>query len=266
MYSMLIAVLSGGAAGLIASLCGVPRGWSITIGMGVVLAVVITISQLVRIRIKKINAEIQGVMAEIQKKLTVKQNQFMRKPVGSPKTMMQALEKEQNAGIRQALEACELFTPVYRWTFLLDRQVNTMKMAFHYQLKEFDKVDELLPKCLLFDAQAICMKLARMYQLKQDGIDKFFKKKCRKLKEPACILPYSLYAWILVKQDRPDDAFKLLADAKKKTDNEVILHNWEALANNKPKSFSNADLGEMWYALGLEEMKMPKVQQTYRYR
>lgn len=266
MYSLLIAVLAGGAAGLIASLCGVPHGWSITIGMCAVLAVVIAISQIIRIRIKKINAVIQNVMAEVQKKLTVKQNQFMRKPVGSPKVMMQILEKEQNAGIRQALEACELFTPVFRWSFLLDRQVNTMKMAFHYQLREFDKVDELLPKCLLFDAQAICMKMARMYTLKQDGIDKFFKKKCRKLKEPACILPYSLYAWILVKQDRSDEAFKLLTDAKKKTDNEVILRNWEALANNKAKNFSNADLGEMWYALGLEEIKMPKVQQTYRYR
>ncbi|OQA87525.1 MAG: hypothetical protein BWY31_00693 [Lentisphaerae bacterium ADurb.Bin242] len=266
MYSLLIAVLAGGAAGGIAALCGVPRGWSIAIGMFVMLAVVIIISQVIRIRIKKINAAIQNVMQEVQKKLTLKQNQFMRKPAGSPKTMMQALEKEQNAGIRQALEACELFTPVYRWSFLLDRQVNTMKMAFYYQLREFDKVDALLPKCLLFDVQAICMKMARMHMLNQDGIDKFFKKKCRKLKEPACVLPYSLYAWILVKQNRTDEAFKLLADAKKKTDNEVILHNWEALANNKVKSFSNADLGEMWYALGLEEIKVPKVQQTYRYR
>ena len=44
------------------------------------------------------------------------------------------------------------------------------------------------------------------------------------------------------------------------------MKNWEALANNKYKSFSNAGIGEMWYALGLEEMKMPKQQQAYRYR
>ena len=266
MYSILIAFLIGGAVGWIASLCGLSYTWSVTVGLFAMLAVIVTISMFLRVRIKKINALIQSVMLEVQKKLTMKQNQFMRKPVGSPKTMMQALEKEQNAGIQQAIEACNHFTPLFKWSFLLDRQVNTMKMAFYFQLREYDKVDALLPKCLMFDAQSVCMKMARMYMLKQDGIDKLFKKKCRKLKEPACVLPYSLYAWILVKQDRLDEAFKLLADVKKKTDNAVILHNWEALANNKVKSFSNADLGEMWYALALEEPKMPKVQQTYRYR
>ena len=266
MYALLLALLSGGIAGGLSHVGGLSQTWSIVIGMAAFLAVTITVSQITRIKIKKINADIQQVMEETRHKITMMQNQFMRRPLGSQKMMLQALEKEQNAGIRRAIEVCDAFDPLYNWSFLLERQINTMKMAFYYQVKDFEQVDKLMPKCLLMDPQAVCLKMARMYMKNEDGIDKLFKKKCSSLKEPACILPYSLYAWILVKQERYEDALKLLVDCKKKTDNETILHNWEALANKKYKSFSNSGLGEIWYAMGLEEMKMPKQQQRIRYR
>ena len=266
MYALIIALLSGVIAGSAARFGGeLSLTWSILIGAAVFLAVTVVISQIIRIKVKKIHNGLQKIMEETQHKLMMMQNQFSRRPMGSPKTMMQALEREQAAGIRRVLEACNDFTPLFRWNFLLDRQINTMKMAFYYQLKDFAKVDELMPKCLFFDPQSVCLKMARMYMKKEDGIDKLFRKKCSSLKEPACILPYSLYAWILVKQERYDDALKLLVDCKKKTDNEVIVRNWELLANKKYKNFSNSGLGEMWYALGLEEMRMPKPQRV-RYR
>ena len=37
---------------------------------------------------------------------------------------------------------------------------------------------------------------------------------------------------------------------------EVLNANWERLANDKVKNFSNAALGEMWYMLYLEEPKV----------
>lgn len=266
MYSLLIglaaAVLAGGAA----YAAGSGAGWSAAIGMSGFLAAMIVVSQFVRRKIKKINTGIQHLMEEVQHKILLKQNQFMRRPLGSPKQMMQALEKEQQSGIRRALAACDAFVPLYRWSFLLEKQINTMKMAFHYQLREFDHVDALMGKCLFFDPQSVCLKMARMYMRHDpdEEIDALFKRKCRAQKDPACVLPYSLYAWILVKQGRYEKALKVLVDAKKKTDHEVILRNWEALANQKYKSFSNAGLNEMWYALGLEEPKMPKVQQQVR--
>lgn len=266
MYALIIALLSGCIAGAAARFGGeLSPTWSIIIGAAVFLAVTVVISQIIRVKVKKINDVLQQIMQETQHKLMMMQNQFSRRPLGSPKTMLQALEKEQAAGIRRVIDACDAFTPLYRWNFLLDRQINTMKMAFYYQLKDFAKVDELMPKCLFFDPQSVCFKMARMYMRNDEGIDKLFRKKCSSLKEPACILPYSLYAWILVKQERYDDALKLLVDCKKKTDNEVILRNWELLANKKYKSFSNSGLGETWYALGLEEMRMPKPQRM-RYR
>ena len=266
MYALIIALLSGFVAGGVSRISGLSITWSVFIGLAAFLAVTAVISQIIRGKVKKLNDGLQQIMEETRHKIMMMQNQFMRRPLGSQKMMLQALEKEQNAGIRRALEACDAFVPYYRWSFLLDRQMNTMKMAFCYQLKEFDQVDMLMPKCLFIDPQSVCLKMARMYMKKEDGIDKLFKKKCRSLKEPACILPYSLYAWILVKQERYEDALKLLVECKKKTDNETIVRNWEMLANNKYKSFSNSGLGEMWYAMGLEEMKMPKQQQRIRYR
>ncbi len=266
MYALLIALLCGGIAGGIAHFSGLSHSWCIVIGLTAFLAAVITISQIVRVKIKKLNGNIQQIMEEVQHRIMLMQNQFMRRPPGSQKVMMQALEKEQTAGMRRALAACDDFAPLYRWSFLLERQINTMKMAFCFQIKDFAKVDELMPKCLFLDPQSVCLKMARMYMRKDEGIDKLFKKKCSSLKEPACVLPYSLYAWILVKQGRHDEALKLLVEAKKKTDNEVIVRNWELLANQKYKNFSNAGLGEMWYALGLEEIRIPKQQQRIRYR
>ena len=265
MYALIIALLTGFIAGGIARVGGLSALWSVFIGLAVFLAVTAAISQIIRLKIKKLNSGLQQIMEETRHRIMMMQNQFMRRPT-SQKAMLMALEKEQNSGIRRAIAACDAFVPYYRWSFLLDRQMNTMKMAFHYQLKEFDQVDKLMPKCLFIDPQSVCLKMARMYMKNEDGIDKLFKKKCRSLKEPACILPYSLYAWILVKQERYEDALKLLVECKKKTDNETIVRNWEMLANNKYKSFSNSGLGEMWYAMGLEEMKMPKQQQRIRYR
>ena len=237
--------------------------WGTFFGVLALLIVQVTVSLIVRRRTTKINFQIQGIMQEVQKKLEVKQQQFMRRPL-DPKLMMQQFTKEQNAGLERAIEACELFRPLYKWSFLMERQINTMKMAFNYQLKRYDEADRLMAKSLLLDPQSIAMKMARMYKRNEEGLDKFFKKKCKGLKGKNCILPYSLYAWILVKQDKADEAFKVMAEAKKRVENEVIVRNWEALANKKPRSFSNAGLGEMWYALALEEPKMPK--QQYRYR
>jgi hypothetical protein len=111
---------------------------------------------------------------------------------------------------------------------------------------------------MFLDVRSVATKMARMYQRKEDGIDKFFRKKGLKFKGEDLALVVSTYAWILVKQDRADEAMKVLAEAKKKTDNPVVLENWERLANGKVRNFSNAGLGDSWYSLYLET---PKIRQ-----
>lgn len=218
----------------------------------------------------RINAKLQTIMQETAAKLQSMQNQFMRRPIGSQKMMMQMLEKEQNAGLNRLIEALDQYKPLYLWNLLMKKQVNTMRMIFLFQMKRFDEADALMDKCVFFDAQSVCVRMARMYKRNEspEAIDRFFRKKAAKFKGENAVLPRSLYAWILVKQNRIDDAVKVLADAKARTsDNEVIVKNWELLVNGKVKHFSNSGLGEAWYALMLEEPKVARIrQQPPRYR
>ena len=217
----------------------------------------------------RINAKLQTIMQETSAKMQSMQAQFMRRPVGQ-KAMIQLLEKEQNAGLRKLIETLDLYKPLYWWNMLMKRQVNTMRMIFLFQMKKFDEADALMDKCVFFDAQSVCVRLARMFKRNEDpkAIDKFFRKKGSKFKGENAVLPYSLYAWILVKQERFDDATKVLADGKTKSGgDEVIARNWDLLVNKKVKHFSNSGLGEPWYALMLEEPKIQKIrQQPVRYR
>ena len=80
------------------------------------------------------------------------------------------------------------------------------------------------------------------------------------------MIPYAAYSWMLVKQERIEDAIAALSEARKQTSNEVLERNREMLMNGKVKQFSNSQLAEGWYALMLEEPKMPRVQQSVRYR
>ncbi len=264
--------------------------WSIIFCILAFLAVQIIISLIVRKLSNRITAVLQGIMQETQRRITVKQNQFMRRPLGQDQ-MIQALEKEQAVGIDQMIKALDLYNPLYLWQPMLKKQVNTMRMMFSYQKREFDKVDALMKNCFLMDAQSISMKMARMYANKETdkALDKFYRRKCFRFRGNDAVLTASVYAWILVKQAekysaakaekqeaeegkkkadaRIAAAVKALADAKVRTgDNPVIVKNWEALVNGKLKQFSNAQIGDTWYALHLEKPKMQKVQQQVRYR
>jgi hypothetical protein len=258
MLTIIIAILIG---------CGVAWGsyyewgwaWAVVNGAFITIVVQLVVGLYIRKQVGRVHGKIQAVMQDKQVKLNRMANQFMRRPVGGIKTMQQIMEKEQSGGVRQALEMTRELEKWFRWNILLEKQINTMRMMFHYQLKEFSKVDALMPRCLMFDARAVAMKIARMYKNGDEKFMQFFKKKVKRAKGDDAALLYSLCAWILVKQNKLDDALNLLIEAKKKTEHENIIHNWELLANGKAKQFSNAALGDIWYALHLEEQKV-KVQ------
>ena len=265
MLTLLISLIASLLVGAV-SRSGLPTAAVVTMMIAVFLTVHLAISLILRMQSKKINAKLQARMLEIQQKLQGMQNRMMHRPTGSPKQMMQILEREQQAGIDSMIQALDLFKPLYPWSFLMKRQVNTMKMAFLFQQKKFDEVDKLIPHCMFFDAQSVTIKLVRMYKNNDPKLDKFFKARCRRFKGDNAVIPYATYSWILVKQDRIDDAIAALTEAHKQTSNEVLEKNRELLLNGKVKQFSNAQLAEAWYALQLEEPKMPRIQQSVRYR
>ena len=123
--------------------------WSIIFCVLAFLAVQIIISLIIRKLSNRITAVLQRIMQETQRKIMVKQNQFMRRPLGQEQ-MIKELEKEQAIGIDQMIKALDLYNPLYLWQPMLKKQVNTMRMMFSYQKREFDKVDEYMKKCPIF--------------------------------------------------------------------------------------------------------------------
>lgn len=259
MFTLLIATIVGlaGASALYQTHTA-GYGWSICWGVLLLMAVQIAGGLIVRKKVNRVNAEIQQLMSQMQAKLTRKIEAYQRRPTGNVKQIQQELQEEQFSAIRKSIFKLNELNRYTWWSFMLGRQVDTMRMVMYYQLKEFDKVDKLLPRAMLFSAQAMAMKLARMYKLNDPKIDKFFARRSKRFKGDDAVLLFSLYAWIKLKQDDPKTALEALNLAIKKTDNPVLSANRDRIANGKLKQFSNAGLGDTWYGLYLEE---PKIKQ-----
>ena len=257
MLTILISALAGLGLGLGLYLGDAAHwGWCVfwsLLGFGACQAAA---GLLLRGRVKRLMDGVQGTLAAGQKRLQARVNQWQLRPPGSLKQAQIELEREQRGFLQQALGQTEAFGPYYRWSPLLRRQVNTLRMQLHYQMKDYAEVDRLLPSCLFLDPLTSAMRLARMHVRKDEGLDKFFEKQVARLRYGQGALLYSLYAWIAVQRNDLDLAHKTLVRAASKMENDTIKRNLEHLANNRPRQFSNAGLGDEWYALGLEEPRV----------
>lgn len=258
MFTIIIALLCGAAAGYGSVLLKCSTTAGILIGVGVFLVIQLCIGIIIRKKINAVIREIQEHMERTQNKLNRRMMQMQSRPMSSPKAAQQLLEKEQNQALHEAINITAKAQPYFRWNVLLKRQINTMRLMLYYQLKDFKKVDSLIPASFIYDSRSVAIKAARMYKNDDPGWENFLAKKCRRFKGDDAVLLYALYSWILVKQERYDIASQVLAQAKKRVDNPVLNANRENLVNGKVKHFSNANLGELWYSLYLEE---PKIKQ-----
>lgn len=256
MLTFITAIIIGLTAGYISGYAMNNMAWGGIIGIAAMILTQVLIGLYIRTRVNKVNNAIQAKLQEVQTKIQRKVNMMQQKPGMSPKFMQGTIEKEQAAAVHNALEMTEQLKRYYLWSPLLSKQINTMKMMFHYQIKEFAQADALMNKCLFFDPTSSAMRIARMYRKNDPGLDKFAKSKLKRAKGESGVLLYALYSWILVKRNELEKARNILAESKKRCDNEVLNANWERLANDKAKNFSNAALGEMWYMLYLEEPKV----------
>ena len=120
--------------------------WGSIIGIAAMILTQVLIGLYIRTRVNKINNAIQAKLQEVQAKIQRKVNMMQQKPGMSPKFMQSTIEKEQAQAVHNALEMTEQLKRYYLWSPLLARQIATMKMMFHYQIKEFDKADALMKK------------------------------------------------------------------------------------------------------------------------
>ncbi len=260
MLSMTISLFVGIMTSLLFFSNGVTGlGWSIASGVFTFLLGQILMAFWLRKKITLISNDIQKVLLDGQNTINKKVKKFQQKPSGNIKIIQRQIEKEQRKLFKKALEMTVAFEPYYKWSFLVKKQANTMRMQFHFQMKEFNEVDKLMPSVLLMDAVSFSMKMVRQYHNKDEGLENTFEKGVRKFKKDNGVIIYALYSWILVKRREIEKAIEVLARGKGATEHELLARNWEFLVNKQIKQFSNAPLGDMWYSLYLEEYRQKPV-------
>jgi hypothetical protein len=224
---------------------------------------------LVRKKLSKAQGAIQQHMEAGQRRMQRKVQQFQNKPGGNVKQIQRQLEMDQKVMLKEALELTKGLEPFRKWSVLMGRQIATMRMQFHYQLKEFEQADEILATCgflrgpMMMDPMAAAMRMARCYQNDDlEGAKKVYKRRIRWSWGTGGTILYGLMSWIYVQVGETDEARKVLLKAKKATGDQTFIKNWEHLSNQRVKRFSNAGLGDAWYSLFLETPRMPKQQRV----
>lgn len=262
MLALLISLLGGLACATISAWTLKSSGWTLFIGFAGFMAVLVPLNLWLKKQLEAVFNTVQSTLQASQDVLRRKVNNAQRGFSGSPKALQKLLEKEQAESIRAAVAELDKAVPLYRWNMLAERQTNILRAQLYFQLREFEAVDKCLAKCLVLDPMTLALKLTRLHMREEkEAFEKQMKKGLKKFKDDKCLLLYALYSWVLVKDNRIDEAVTVLAKGKDVTKNEVIKANWEHLANGRIRQFSNANLGEQWYALQLETPKAVKVVQ-----
>lgn len=269
MITLLLAFLSAATCVFLAIQYQLGTVWIVLSGIGGYLVMSLLISLVLRKKLGAEQNELQEMMLNAQARIQRNIQQAQHKPGANPAQLQKQAELQQNEVLKKALKQIERLEPYRRWAPTLGRQIATMRLQFLYQLKRFDQVDEILAtrgffrKPMLMEPTQVGMKLARLYKRgEMEELEKQFKKHIRWMRGDRGTLLYGLMSWAWVKKGETDKAFELLAKAKEKTGNETLARNWEQLANKRVKKFSNAGLGEEWYALNLEPPPKPKMQRA----
>jgi hypothetical protein len=267
MLSFLISALFSIALVSALNASGIKTGTTIFFGITGLIASYYLVGWVVRKQVTKVQNELQAIMLAGQQRMNRKIQQFQNKPNGNVKLMQRQIEADQKAIYKDALEFVQRLEPFKKWSFLMGRQIETMRMQFFYQLKEFDQVDQifetggLFKGPLMMEPMVVAMKMARQYKNKDvAGAEKTFNRRAKWFRGDRGTLLYALMSWIYVKEGETEKARQLLVKAKETTGDETLALNWERLANDKVKNFSNAGLGEEWYGLYLENPPAPKQQ------
>jgi len=231
------------------------------------LLIMIPLNLWLKKKMERIFADVQSTIERDQEKMKRQMSHLQGRMTGSTKGLQKQMEKQQSNSVQQALKVLDRMEPLKKWNLMAQKQADTMRAQLLYQAKDFEKADRYLQKSMNYDPLTVAMKITRLYQKGEiKKLEKLYKKVKRRFKGDKGILLHCLYAWILVKQGRTDEALDFLTDLKEKTDNPVVHENWAHLANGRFRRFSNAGLGESWYSLHLEQPRPQRAKQHGRGR
>jgi hypothetical protein len=247
---------------------GLGLGWSITLGVVAFIAFQVLVGMWLRKRVMRDMERVQTILVDGQKKLQAKTQAWQWRPPSSIAAAQKEIFADTKVFVKEALAQTEVLKKYRLWVPMIDRQMATAQLQLNWMIKDFKRVDELMPKALMMDPTMVAMKLARLQMLDAPTADitKCYEKGVRRFKYNQAVLPAACYTWILVKRGETDAAFKALTAALKNSDNEVLKANHVHLMNDRPAHFTNSGLGDQWYSLMLEEPKVKTQRQRSVYR
>jgi len=243
-------------------------GWSIGTGLFAFVVFQFLFGYFMKKRLTADMARVQDILVEGQKRLQAKMQRWQVRPPGSIQAAQKEVEADTRAFVKAALDQTETLGKYRLWVPMIDRQMATAQVQLNWMIKDFKKVDELMPKVIMADPTLAAMKMARMQMLDAplEEITKVYEKGTRRLRYNQNALLAACYSWILVRREKVDEAFKALTEALKNSDNDTLKRNHEALMNNRVAHFNNSGLGDQWYALHLEEPRVRTQRQHQVFR
>lgn len=232
------------------------------------MTIQIIFGRMIQKRIMADMEAVQTILLEGRKKIEAKMQRWQMRPPGSIQAAQKEIADDTAGFVREALAQTEVLRKYRLWVPLIERQMATAQMQLNWMIKDFKRVDELMPKIIMADPSLVAMKIARMQMLEKptDEIMEVYRKGVKRQRYNKNVLPAAAVSWILVKRGDADGAFKVLTEALKNSDNETLKRNHECLMNNRTAHFNNSGLGDMWYQLFLEEPKMHMQRQRSVYR
>ena len=211
---------------------------------------------------------VQAILASGQRRLQEKMQRWQLRPPGSIQAAQKEIAEDTRVFVREALAQTECLRKYRLWVPMMDRQIATAQLQLCWMIKDFKRVDELMPKAMFLDPTLSAIKIARMYMNDEESpkIAKVYEKAVRRVRYNGNVLLAAAWSWIQVKRGDSDGAFKTLTEALKKSDDVTLTRNHEVLMNNRVAHFSNSGIGDQWYSLMLEEPKVKMQRQRSVYR
>lgn len=257
---ILIAAFAAGCGGFAAARWGFGAGigWSVFWGILSLVVAQFSLGFLVQRRVKAVMNAVQSILLAGQKRLQQKMQRWQMRPPGSIQAAQKEIADDTRVFVKEALAETENLRKYRLWVPMIERQMATAQLQLNWMIKDFKRVDELMPKAMFLDPTTVAIKLARQQMRGEEiaAMEKTYRKGVRRLRYNQNVLLAATWSWILVNRGKVDEAFKALTEALKNSDDATLKRNHECLMNNKVAHFNNSGIGDQWYSLFLEEPKV----------
>ena len=137
-------------------------GWAILLGVLAFAAGQGLVGYLLQRRVKGAMEAVQHIMVEGQKRMQQKVKMWQTRPPGSMKDAQLEMERDQKRIVEQTLEASKSLERFNRWVPLMEKQIATLRIQLYWSVKNFKKVDELMPQAIYMEPTMISVKIARL--------------------------------------------------------------------------------------------------------